>query len=571
MAYLVNMAAFDRGAQMVSDLQSEERQAMLDKKQEERDARDLEKYKRELDEYKDAKDASQKLVDSVRTPQPSTMSDLFSRYAPQPTDGQSAGAPSPSSNPVANNVTTEPAGSFTGDPRAVLAGIQAIKDPAERARAAQAFQNQLNNPDRNAELLRQNGSSPVSAPVAKVQPAPVVAPDGGALPVAANAPLATMEATTQPPPFKLPKEVMARRDALVAEAEMMAKTNRQALPGVVEKIRKFDLGLGAYEISHNVINMDEGRFSELVKRADVNPNFEAKLSGVPGGATELSIGDKKIKLNRNQAADWLTGIYLMEQGDFDGGRSIISSISKELADASAKYTDSVYNARKDALDERRVVALEMNAETNARNSGTRESQVGSQPGFNMADVDKVLEPMFKTTDPVTQKETTNSAARLTVRSLATRMQAAAQGDAVGAALQAAQAYEKALTNAKGDHAKAVQLLEAAMQPATTGTAAGTPSAAQTGSNGKTPPAPPPPPPPPPAPPPPPMVTMDEIQRKTRENKAQILKRENLADKDPDIQKLRIFAEQSLKAGKPVLANQAMSAIEQIKQKRYAAQ
>ena len=474
MAYLVNMDAFDRGAKMVSDLQREKRQAMLDKKQEERDARDLEKYERELDEYKDAKDASQKLVDSVRTPQPSTMSDLFSRYAPQPTDGQSAGAPSPSSNPVANNVTTEPAGSFMGDPRAVLAGIQAIKDPAERARAAQAFQNQLNNPDRNAELLRQNRSSPVSAPVAKVQPAPVVAPDDGALPVAANAPLATMEATTQPPPFKLPKEVMARRDALVAEAEMMAKTNRQALPGVVEKIRKFDLGLGAYEIRHNVINMDEGRFSELVKRADVNPNFEAKLSGVPGGATELSIGDKKIKLNRNQAADWLTGIYLMEQGDFDGGRSIISSISKELADASAKYTDSVYKARKDALDERRVVALE--------------TQVGSQPGLNMADVDKVLEPMFKTTDPVTQKETTNSAARLTVRSLATRMPAAAQGDAVGAALQAAQAYEKALTNAKGDHAKAVQLLKAAVRPAAAASSpvdSGSTTATKTSANSAT--------------------------------------------------------------------------------------
>ena len=292
--------------------------------------------------------------------------------------------------------------------------------------------------------------------------------------MAANAPLATMEATTQPPPFKLPKEVMARRDALVAEAEMMAKTNRQALPGVVEKIRKFDLGLGAYEIRHNVINMDEGRFSELVKRADVNPNFEAKLSGVPGGATELSIGDKKIKLNRNQAADWLTGIYLMEQGDFDGGRSIISSISKELADASAKYTDSVYKARKDALDERRVVALE--------------TQVGSQPGLNMADVDKVLEPMFKTTDPVTQKETTNSAARLTVRSLATRMPAAAQGDAVGAALQAAQAYEKALTNAKGDHAKAVQLLEAAVRPAAAASSpvdSGSTTATKTSANSAT--------------------------------------------------------------------------------------
>lgn len=70
--------------------------------------------------------------------------------------------------------------------------------------------------------------------------------------------------------------------------------------------------------------------------------------------------------------------------------------------------------------------------------------------------------------------------------------------------------------------------------------------------------------------PPPMATMEEIQRQTRANKTRILNRENLAEKDPDIQKLRIFAEQSLRDGKPVLANQAMSAIEQIKQKRYAA-
>lgn len=370
MAYQVNLAAFDRGAQMVSDLQREERQAMLDKKQEERDARDLEKYKREVSEYNDAKDASQKLVDSIRSQQPSTVGDLFSRYAPQPTAGQSTSAPSPSDNPVANNVTTEPAGSFSGDPRAVLSGIQSIRDPAERARAAQAFQSQLNNPGRNTELLRQNGSIPGSTQgtQVRVQPVQIAAPDGGQ-PGSAQSPVTKMEAA-QPQPFKLAPEVMARRNALVAEAEMMAKTNRQALPGVVEKIRKFDLGVGAYEIRHNVINMDEGRFSELVKRADVNPNFEAKLSGVPGGATELSMGDKKIRLNRNQAADWLTGIYLMEKGDFEGGRSIISGISKELADASIKYADYAFKLKNDQRDDERLKLLK-NSDVRAAESAAR--------------------------------------------------------------------------------------------------------------------------------------------------------------------------------------------------------
>ncbi len=248
---------------------------------------------------------------------------------------------------------------------------------------------------------------------------------------------------------------------------------------------------------------------------------------------------------------------------------------KEGVDREAAQAKAALEARKVEVQEGRLNFAMNGGVAGLRGAGSasgRGAGAAQSGTLNIDAVDKVLAPMFKTTDPVTNKETQNHGAYLTVRSLATRMPAAEQGDAVGAALQAAQAYEVALTNAKGDHAKAAQLLAAAMQPATTGTAAGTPSAAQTGSNGKTPPAPPPPAQPAqPAPPPPPMVTMEEIQRKTRENKEQILKRENLADKDPDIQKLRIFAEQSLKAGKPVLANQAMSAIEQIKQKRYAAQ
>ena len=246
---------------------------------------------------------------------------------------------------------------------------------------------------------------------------------------------------------------------------------------------------------------------------------------------------------------------------------------KEGVDREAAQAKAALEARKVEVQEGRlnfamnggVAGLRGAGSASGRGAGSGASQPG---GLNMSDVDKQLAPMFTADDPVTGQKKLNTGAYAFVRSLATQMPAAAQGDAVGASLQAAQQYESVLSRVGGDHAKAAKVIEAAMRPAADGIAAGTPSAAQIGSNGKTPP---PPPPPPPAPPPPPMVTMDEIQRKTRENKAQILKRENLADKDPDIQKLRIFAEQSLKAGKPVLANQAMSAIEQIKQKRYAAQ
>ena len=54
------------------------------------------------------------------------------------------------------------------------------------------------------------------------------------------------------------------------------------------------------------------------------------------------------------------------------------------------------------------------------------------------------------------------------------MPAASQGDAVGAALQAAQQYESVLSRVGGDHAKAARVIEAAMRPVDVGS----PAAAQ---------------------------------------------------------------------------------------------
>lgn len=140
---------------------------------------------------------------------------------------------------------------------------------------------------------------------------------------------------------------------------------------------------------------------------------------------------------------------------------------------------------KAALEQRRVEVLEKNAATNERKldglllrgmggSGSVVRQ-GQQGGLNMADVDKQLAPMFTTEDPATGQKKLNTSAYAYVRGLATQMPAAMQGDSIGAALQAAQAYEVALTQAKGDHAKASQILAAAMQP----TPAENPGATQT--------------------------------------------------------------------------------------------
>lgn len=109
--------------------------------------------------------------------------------------------------------------------------------------------------------------------------------------------------------------------------------------------------------------------------------------------------------------------------------------------------------------------------SSGRGAGTGASQPG---GLNMSDVDKQLAPMFTSDDPVTGQKKLNTGAYAFVRSLATQMPAAAQGDAVGAALQAAQQYESVLSRVGGDHAKAARVIEAAMRPVDVGS----PAAAQ---------------------------------------------------------------------------------------------
>lgn len=69
----------------------------------------------------------------------------------------------------------EPVGRFKGDPAQILAGINAIKDPAERARAMQAFQNQMQygmGPEGAGEEKKPAGPYAVSFPAPDVKNMP---------------------------------------------------------------------------------------------------------------------------------------------------------------------------------------------------------------------------------------------------------------------------------------------------------------------------------------------------------------------------------------------------------------
>lgn len=282
MAFLMNMAAFDRGSKLIEDMQREERQAKLDERQAELDARERDRYDREKADYNEKKSATTDFVSKLKQDtDASDVDSFFSKRAPQQAHAEAQVSPGPA---------------------------------AEGAQDVQA-----DNPNQNN--------------VVAAQPDPAK-------------PLATM-ATTVQQPFQLPPEILARRNLLIAEAEFAAKTNPSALPAIREKLQKFDLGAKASEVHKRVSTMDQNTFNELVKRADLNPQIEVKAVDDGKGGTVLTIGEKKVSLNRQQAADWLTGMYLRDQGDLEGGKAMIAGVSKELADASTKYQDALFKVRSD--------------------------------------------------------------------------------------------------------------------------------------------------------------------------------------------------------------------------------
>lgn len=380
MAFLVNMNAFDRGSKLIEDMQREEREAAIrakdDARQAERDARDRTRFEQEQSDRTKRDTAASALLDSIKqSPVTTGMQEFFDRRSPQG-DAEAGQAQPPAAvadNPVQSNVMDQqPAGSFTGDPRMVQRAIMGIKDPVERERAMQAWRLQMNDPAKNAELLMANRAAPVAAPAQPVAaPAQPVAAPVQAEP--AQKPMATMASTVAPKPFELSPQVMERRNALVAQAEYAAKVNPSALPGIQDRINKFDMGARASAVQAHVMSMDQRSFDALVARADTNPQFEAKAQSDGKGGAVLTIGEKQVKLSRSQAADWLTGLYLMEQGDVDGGRMMIASVNKDLADVSGKHMDWNLKARAEARQEAQL-GLNQSADARAGNAEERAAQ-----------------------------------------------------------------------------------------------------------------------------------------------------------------------------------------------------
>lgn len=394
MAFLMNMAAFDRGYKLIDDMEREAREDAIRKKddarQAEKDARDRTRFDQEQSDRKTKEAASSALLDSIKqAPVTTGIQEFFDRRAPQG-DAEAAQAQPPAAvadNPAQNNVVAQqPAGSFTGDPRLVQRAIMGLKDPVERERAMQAFRLQMNDPAKNAELLMANRAEPVQ-PSAVAQP---VAEPGMVDPN--QKPMATMESTMAPKPFELPPQVLAHRKSLVDQAEYAAKVNPSALPGIQDKITSFDRAARAAAVRSHVMSMDQRSFDALVARADTNPQFEAKATSDGNGGTVLTIGEKQVKLSRSQAADWLTGLYLMEDGDGPGGAMVIASVNKELADVSGKHIDLNLKARAEARQE---AQLGINQSAEAR-AATASADAHTQAGLTQQKTQLELEQLQRT-------------------------------------------------------------------------------------------------------------------------------------------------------------------------------
>lgn len=118
------------------------------------------------------------------------------------------------------------------------------------------------------------------------------------------------------------------------------------------------------------------------------------------------------------------------------------------------------------LKERKVASDEKKSDAMAFKLMQGGGSNGSVPNgkVNMDAIDKALAPLFTKEDATSGAKVLDTNALMTVRALATRMPAAATGDAMGAALQAHTIYASALKNAGGDHTKAVQIIQQATNP-----------------------------------------------------------------------------------------------------------
>lgn len=85
-------------------------------------------------------------------------------------------------------------------------------------------------------------------------------------------------------------------------------------------------------------------------------------------------------------------------------------------------------------------------------------------GVNMDDADKFIATFFTAKDEMTGRATFDPVGAQAIRELMLRMPAARAGDTQGAVNQAMAMYQAAMQTAKGDHAKAMQAIQASIAP-----------------------------------------------------------------------------------------------------------
>lgn len=134
----------------------------------------------------------------------------------------------------------------------------------------------------------------------------------------------------------------------------------------------------------------------------------------------------------------------------------------KLREKEADSRAALRAAQAEATAARAEAAMARAAAAAAGRGAAGETQQPTAPRVSMAEIDKIINPLFSTKDEMTGKANFDPNGAQFVRTLALRMPAAQLGDSQGAANQALAIYQAALArpDVKGNHDKAVQAITA---------------------------------------------------------------------------------------------------------------
>ena len=255
-------------------------------------------------------------------------------------------------------------------------------------------------------------------------------------------------------------------------------------------------------------------------------------------------------------------VYVKSGAEMEGAIGMTLAQRRTAALEGAKAKDA--RADKDA-DNKRLDATQaeqvrhnkaMERLTGMRAAGGGGGGTAPAPiGLNMADADKFINGLFTTKDEMTGRTVFNPTGAQAVRSLMLRMPAAQQGDTQGAVNQALAIYEQALKVAGGDHAKAMQAIDAASRPppAAPVEAPAAPAPAAPAAR-------------PPAQATPQPSSMQGLS--FRERQQRLAAQTEAMAKDPDLLRLEDERKRQLRAGNAAAANNAIAEMKRIKAERY---